>query len=39
MVRIVVGSGKDRQVFDRAEKGRLVHEQRRAIKMHVGLIR
>lgn len=39
MVRIVLGSGKDRRVYVREDKGRAHHEQRRAIKMHVGLLR
>jgi hypothetical protein len=39
MVRIILGSGDKRQVYERADKGRFFHEQRRAIKLHVGLLK
>jgi hypothetical protein len=38
MVRIILGSGDKRQVYERADKGRAMHEQRRAIKMKLGLL-
>ena len=39
MVRFIVGSGDDRKVVDMAFKGKELHEQRRAVKKHLGLIR
>jgi hypothetical protein len=39
MVKFVIGSGKDRQVVVREDNGRLMHEQRRAVKQRLGLLR
>ena len=39
MIKFVKGSGNNRQVWEREEGGRLMHEQRRIIKQELGLIR
>ncbi len=39
MIKIVQGSGKNRTVLERADKGREHHEQRRFIAKAVGLLR
>lgn len=37
--KIVVGRGRDRRTFPVIQKGKEHHEQRRSIKLHVGLLR
>jgi hypothetical protein len=37
--RIVVRRGNDRYVEDVQQHGKPMHEQRRAIKMHLGMLR
>lgn len=39
MIKIVVGSGSKRHVEELQQGGKAMHEQRRAIKQHIGLIR
>lgn len=38
MIKFVVGSGDNRKVIPLELKGKVHHEQRRALKMHLGLI-
>jgi hypothetical protein len=38
-IRFVVGSGKDRITVPRANGGKDLHVQRRALKLHLGLLR
>jgi hypothetical protein len=38
MMKIVVGRGKDRHVEQLEQSGKAMHEQRRNIKLHVGLL-
>jgi hypothetical protein len=39
MVRFVVGRGDNRQVVEKASKGKVFHEQRRALKTYCGLLK
>lgn len=38
MVRIIIGSGDKRHVYEREDHGKAMHEQRRAIKLKLGLL-
>lgn len=38
MVKFVIGRGDSRKVVEKEDKGRVFHEQRRALKLHLGLL-